>query len=69
MDIEDKKYYGKLLKRFGFVAGSAFLIGYGVNKYKNEKVDLGNLEENIQNFEFKEDSLRVFKAYPVKFKN
>jgi hypothetical protein len=68
MDGEDKKYYGKLLKRLGFVVGSVFLIGYGFNKCGNEKISFGNLEENIQNFEFKDDSSKVFKEYPVNFK-
>lgn len=68
MDGEDKKYYNKLLKRLGFVAGSAFLIGYGINQCGDKGIFSGNLEENIQNFEFENDSSRVFKKYPVKFK-
>jgi len=69
MDKEDKKYYGKLLKRFAYVIGSAFLIGYGVSECSFDNFSRGNLEKNIGSFEFDEDSLKIFKNYPVKFKN
>jgi hypothetical protein len=68
MDKEDKKYYGKLLKRLSYVVGSAFLIGYGANKCNSNNFSQSNLEENVKNLEFEEDSLKIFKNYPVKFK-